>query len=102
MFTMDEVLSKENQREALEHFKMKKNGCGPDKMPLSELENYWALNHEAIEENLRNGTYQPGIIESFEIVNGRGKRRVVSSFNVIDRFISRLLAQKLISKPGTQ
>lgn len=38
MFTIDEMLSKNNQRLALEHFNAKNDGCGPDGMRVSELE----------------------------------------------------------------
>ena len=41
MFTIDEMLSKNNQRLAFEHFATKNDGCGPDGMHVSELEKYW-------------------------------------------------------------
>ena len=62
MFTMEEMLSKRNQRDAWAHFETKKDGCGIDKMKLSELHSYWDLNHEQIEEELRNGSYRFRII----------------------------------------
>lgn len=95
MFTVDELLSKRNQRDAFAHFATKKDGCGQDQMRLSELEEYWKLNHEWIEQEIREGTYQPGVIKCYEILNGKGKKRIVSSLNVIDRFVTRLLSQKL-------
>lgn len=95
MFTMDEMLSKRNQRDAFAHFRTRRNGCGADGMRLSELEDYWKINHQKIEAELRDGSYHPGIVRNTEIVNGRGKRRIISTMNVIDRFIARLLAQKL-------
>ena len=36
MFTVEELLSKRNQRDAFAHFETKKDGCGPDGMRLSE------------------------------------------------------------------
>lgn len=95
MFTIEELLSKRNQREAFLHFQTKKDGAGADKMLLSELENYWKLNSDRIIEEIKNGSYQPGIVQNYEILNGKGKRRVISNLCVIDRFIARLLAQKL-------
>lgn len=95
MFTVDELLSKRNQALALAHFRNKKDGCGIDKMRVSELENYWKLNHQRIVIEIRNGTYEPGLIKNTEILNEKGKRREISSLNVIDRFIARLLSQKL-------
>ena len=95
MFTMEEMLSKRNQRDAFNHFSMKKNGRGVDGMQISELEDYWKINHEQIEADLLAGNYQLGIVKSYEMINGRGKRRVICSLNAIDRFVARLLAQKL-------
>ncbi len=95
MFTLEEMLSKKNQMLAFEHFNSKKNSSGIDNMPLSELEDYWKLNEERIRQELFTGTYEPGIIKIQEIVNQKGKRRNISILNVIDRFITRLLSQKL-------
>ncbi len=53
-------------------------------MKLSELEDYWNMNHQRIEDELKKGIYQPGIIYNYEIINPRGKKRVISSLNVID------------------
>ena len=95
MFSIEELFSKRNQRDAFLHFSTKKDGVGPDQMRLSELENYWKLNEQRIIQDVKNGTYQPGIIQNHEILNRRGKRRIVSSLCVIDRFLTRLLSQKL-------
>ena len=95
MFSIDELLSKRNQRLALEHLETKKDGCGIDGVHISEFKEYWEMNHERIEEEIRNGSYVPGIIMTYEILNGHGKRRIVSSLNVTDRFITRLISQKL-------
>ena len=48
MFSMEEMLSKKNQREAFSFLKNKKDGMGADGMPLSELEDYWKINSERI------------------------------------------------------
>lgn len=95
MFTIDEMLSKNNQRLAFEHFATKNDGCGPDGMHVSELEKYWRMNHDQIISDLKNQEYQPGIILIREHMNKTGKRRNIASLNVIDRFITRLLSQKL-------
>ncbi len=95
MFSMDELLSKKNQRLAFEHFRTKKDGRGPDEMYLSQLEEYWKINRERIEGELKRGEYQPGIIKMYETVQGQGKRRSIANMNVTDRYITRLLAQKL-------
>ena len=65
MFTIDEMLSKKNQRMALEHLLEKQDGCGLDGMHLSELEEYWKINEEQIIAELKNKEYQPGV--SYEL-----------------------------------
>ena len=95
MFTIDEMISKKNQRMAFEHFATKKDGCGSDGMHLSELQRYWQMNQIQISDKLRNKEYQPGIILIREYINKNRKRRNIASLNVIDRFITRLLSQKL-------
>ncbi len=95
MFTIDELLSNRNLREAFAHFRNKNNGKGADNVPLSELQEYWDVNHETIINQLREGTYEPGIVKEREIINGKGKRRNISVLTTIDRFITRLLQQKM-------
>lgn len=95
MFDINELLSKANQQNALNYFKNKKKGKGIDGVPVSELEEYWNLNKDTIIESIKNQSYEPGIIKNTAILNGKGKRRVISVLNTVDRFITRLLAQKL-------
>ena len=84
-------MSKRNQREAFNHFSMKRMGVAL--MVCRFLS--WRINHEQIEADLLAGNYQLGIVKSYEMIDGRGKRRVICSLNAIDRFAARLLAQKL-------
>ena len=95
MFSIDEMLSKRNQKEAFAYLQRKKNSCGADGMPLFEIENYWKMNNQKIIETLKVGTYEPGVIKCTEIVSNKGKRREISNLCAVDRFISRLLYQKL-------
>ena len=95
MFTIDELFSKRNQKEAFTHFEQKKDSCGADGISLSELKEYWALNSETIIASAKEGSYIPGKVKIYEIINGKGKRREISNLNTVDKFISRLIAQKL-------
>lgn len=95
MFSVDELLSKRNQRDALAHFKTKRDGCDSNGMRVSELEEYWKLNQERIRKEIVEEVFCPGVITNKEIVNGKGKKRIISSLTIPDRFITRLLAQKL-------
>ena len=95
MITIDEILSKNNQKKAFEHLKTKRDSCGIDGMRLSELEEYWKLNGENICEQIRKQEYKPGIVLIKQYLNKKGKRRNISCMNSIDRFVTRLLAQNL-------
>ena len=35
------------------------------------------------------------MIENYEIINSKGKRRIISNLGIVDRYITRLLSQKL-------
>lgn len=54
---MEELLSNNNQRAALNHFKEKKGGYSADGMPVSELEEYWKVNKQRIKDELNRGSY---------------------------------------------
>lgn len=95
MFTIDEMLSQSNQESAFEHLKTKRDGHGPDGMLLSELEEYWQINGSDICQKIKHGNYQPGVVQIKDYLNKHGKKRSISCINSIDRFILRLLAQKL-------
>lgn len=92
---MEEMLSKRNQRDAFQYLNRKKDGYGADGISMAELEDYWKLNKEKVITELKNKIYQPGIVRCTEIVNNKGKRRVISNLSALDRFLSRLLYQKL-------
>jgi len=79
----------------VKHLRTKRNGKGLDGMLLSELEEYWKLNGDDICQRIRDGKYQPGIVLIKEYINSHGKRRNISCMNSVDRFITRLLAQKM-------
>lgn len=95
MFTIEELLSKRNQKEAMKNLETKHDSCGTDGILVSQFPEYWQQNSKRILKEIFDGTYSPGMIKTTEILNGSGKRRVISIMNTQDRFISRLLAQKM-------
>lgn len=95
MLTLEEILNEENQKEAFENFSSKKDTSGYDGIKLSEFPDYWNLNRERIEKEILLGLYQPGIIKLFENINRNGKKRTIAILNSTDRFITRLVTQKL-------
>lgn len=95
MFTIEELFSKKNQKLALCKLQSKKDSSGSDGVLLSEFEEYWKLNKERILDEIKQGIYTPGVVKCFDVISNTGKQRVVSQFCAQDRFIGRLLAQKL-------
>ena len=61
----------------------------------SEETEYWKINGECICEQIRKSEYRPGIVLIKEYLNKKGKKRSISCLNSIDRYITRLIAQKL-------
>lgn len=95
MFTIDEMLSEQNQKEAMDHFKTKREQYGKENDIVSDLEADWMLNRDRIADEIRNGLYKSGVIKIVEIMSKTGKKRKISILNTMDRYIARMLAQKL-------
>lgn len=94
--TIDDLLSQENVRLALEHFSDKRDGAGPDGMRISQLPRYWKANHHLIEQQIREGSYQFGVVRRYEVITPRGKRRLICSIDAVDRLVERMLHQVLL------
>ena len=82
MFSVEDVLSNENQELALESFRRKRDSAGPDGMRVSELEDYWKANHPVIEESIRAKAYRPSLVRLYEVPLHSGKRRQIANINV--------------------
>ncbi len=95
MFTLEELFSKRNQREAFLHLSGKPNRVGSDGVLLSELADYWSMNSEIIRKVIEQGKYRPSLIYQTDFIKKSGGKRKISSFGTVDRFILRLLEQKL-------
>lgn len=89
------MFSKKNVSKAFESLSVKQNGGGTDKCSMDDLRNYWELNSSRILEEIEDETFKPEIVKEYEIINGKGKRRQVTSFTPQDKLITKLLAQKL-------
>lgn len=64
-------------------------------MLLSELADYWSMNSESIRKVIEQGKYRPSLIYQTDFIKKSGGKRRISSFGTVDRFILRLLEQKL-------
>lgn len=95
MFTIEDVLSEENQQATLAEFRTRRDSSGPDGMRLSDLDDWFKANGAALIDSIRLETYQPGIAKCFEVATHSGKRREVVSINVVDRLVEKLVENML-------
>ena len=94
MITLESIFSKKNVNKAISYLSLRKNGAGTDKQPEVELRNYWELNKDRILDEIEREDFHPNIVKEFEIINGKGKHRKVTSFEESDKLITRLITQK--------
>ncbi len=93
--TCETIFSENNVKVALEHLRGKNDGAGIDGVKLSELDEFWNVNHVEILESIRQKTYEPGIVQNVEIIAPNGKRRIISKIISVDRLILRCVTQEL-------
>lgn len=93
--SLEDIFDDDNINEAINHLLSHSNqsGCGIDGVPLSALPEYWTANDSKILEMIRFGVYEPGTVRQFESVSAKGKRRILSQMNTIDRMIARAVSQ---------
>lgn len=93
MFDVKELFSKKNQKKAIAFFERKTHfGAGQQ---FEEFKNFWQLNQESIIEQIEQGSYQPELVSQRDYLKKSGGKRRISTFASQDRFILRLLSQKL-------
>jgi len=71
MFSLEELFSKRNQREALLHLSGKPNKVGSDGVLLSELADYWSMNSESIRKVIEQGKYRPSLIYQTDFIKSQ-------------------------------
>lgn len=91
----DDIFNEENLQLAMEDILSKRDSCGSDGIWISQFQEYWKFNQENIINKLKDGIYEPKVVQEVEIVGYNGKRRVISKLSTIDRFILRAIMQKL-------
>ena len=99
---MDEVVTEENRKRALEAVTRNKGAAGIDRMTTDELENHLQAHWGKIRAKLLDGTYVPTPVRRVEIPKPSGGTRMLGIPTVQDRFIQQLLMQALtpIFDPG--
>jgi len=99
---MDEVVTEDNRKRALEAVTRNKGAAGIDRMTTNELESHLQAHWEKIRAKLLAGTYVPSPVKRVEIPKPSGGTRMLGIPTVQDRFIQQLLMQGLtpIFDPG--
>jgi RNA-directed DNA polymerase len=90
---MEEVLTKENLKEALEAVMENKGAPGIDGMTVEKLPEYLKENWRRIRKELLEGRYAPWAVRRVEIPKATGGMRQLGIPCAIDRFIQKALQQ---------
>jgi RNA-directed DNA polymerase len=93
--SMEEVVERENLKEALKRVKGNKGSPGADGMTVHRLPDYLKEHWPAIRERLLSGTYQPQPVKRVEIPKPDGGVRKLGIPTVLDRFIQQAVMQVL-------
>jgi len=95
---MEEVLERENLREALKRVKANKGSAGVDGMTVQNLSRYLIKHWPEHRDQLWNGTYRPQPVKRVEIPKPDGGVRKLGIPTVLDRLIQQALLQVLQRK----
>jgi len=88
---MEQVVSPENCRKALEAVKRNQGAPGIDRMRTTELEGHLQKNGETIRAKLLAGTYVPSPVRRVEIPKPKGGQRMLGIPTAQERFLQQLL-----------
>lgn len=92
---MEEVIERENLKQALKRVKANKGSPGVDGMTVEELTGYLKEHWPSIREHLRSGIYKPQPVRRVEIAKAGGGIRKLGIPTVLDRFIPQAVMQVL-------
>jgi RNA-directed DNA polymerase len=92
---MEEIVERENLKEALRRVKANKGAPGVDAMTVNQLDEHLKQRWPAIREHLLSGTYRPKPVKRVEIPKPDGGVRKLGIPTVLDRFIQQAVMQVL-------
>jgi len=92
---MEQVVARENAREAFKRVRKNKGSPGIDGMTVGELEPYLHEHWDRIREQLLAGTYRPSAVKRQLIPKSGGGMRQLGIPTVLDRFVQQLILQVL-------
>ena len=93
--TMEEIVERENLKDALRRAKANKGAPGVDAMTVDQLGDYLKQHWPAIREQLLSGTYRPKPVKRVEIPKPDGGVRKLGIPTVLDRFLQQAVMQVL-------
>ena len=89
------ILKDENLKAAIKAVKGNKGAAGIDKMPVEELDGYFAEHGDKIKAQIRAKQYRPQPVRRVYIPKANGKQRPLGIPTVVDRVIQQATAQVL-------
>ncbi len=95
MELIDEILSEQNFKAAIESVKQNKGAAGIDKMNVDELDEYFDKNGARIKALIKSNKYKPQPVRRVYIPKPNGKQRPLGIPTVSDRVIQQAVAQQL-------
>jgi RNA-directed DNA polymerase len=90
---MEEVVERENCKEALKRVKSNQGSAGIDGMTVGQLPAYLKEHWPKIREQLLSGTYEPQPVKRVEIPKPDGGVRKLGIPTVLDRFVQQAVAR---------
>src|ERR1700735_1507836 len=93
--TMEEIVERENLKNALRRVKANKGAPGVDGMTVDQLGDHLKQHWPAIREQLLSGTYRPKPVKRVEIPKPDGGVRKLGIPTVLDRFLQQAVMQVL-------
>lgn len=95
---MGEIFNVENMQISVKNLLKKNDNCGIDGIMISQYEEYWKLNGESIVKQLNGGDYEPDVVQMVEIIDKKGKKRMISKYTCTDRVILDVIKRWLDNK----
>jgi RNA-directed DNA polymerase len=92
---MEQAVTDENCKRALQAVKRNKGAAGIDRMTTEELEPHFEANWWILKDKLLKGTYVPSPVRRVEIPKPSGGKRMLGIPTVQDRCIQQMLLQVL-------
>lgn len=95
MKLIEEILSEENLRKAIQKVKSNKGAPGVDKMTVKEIEEWFELYQDDLVKQIMNKKYKPMPVKRVYIPKPNGDKRPLGIPTVVDRVIQQALLQVL-------